>query len=134
MKSKIPDQEICICPNCQHVFSLLKIKLDTIPESKILELVAEITGISLEVQKSKVRTKDIALARFLSMTFLRKYSGLYVTKIAKIFNRDHTSVLYSLNAITGWIQTEREVRLQYYTIEEHCMKYLEGYQKQKAKI
>lgn len=54
----------------------------------------------------KTRKADYALARQITMYLLYNYGGLTLTGIGKIFIKDHTTVLHSINKITDHIDAQ----------------------------
>lgn len=55
---------------------------------------------------SKYRGEEVTLARQMSMYFARERTELNSEEIAKIFNRDRTTVLYSIQKIRGQLSNK----------------------------
>ncbi|GEM_PF-664500 len=81
-----------------------------INSKKIICRVCEFYKIDVEDLFSKNRKKDVAFARHVCMYILKDRNGLSLSRIARLFNRDHTSVLYGVNKIIAEIQTDKSIR------------------------
>lgn len=55
--------------------------------------------IPLKLLTGKRRDRNIVIARQITMFFLKKYTDLTLKEIGKLFNRDHTTALYSIRFI-----------------------------------
>ena len=66
---------------------------------RILECVSRHYGISVEELKGRARTKDIASTRHTAIYLIRTLTGMSLPAIGKLFGRDHTTILSSLDAI-----------------------------------
>lgn len=60
--------------------------------------------------KSDHRQKHIAEARHVIMYFLMVENGIGCVAIGRLFNRDHTSVLYAKKRITGYLEKYPEYK------------------------
>ncbi len=82
---------------------------------RILLAVSKHYGISVEDMKSKKRTETIAGARHVAIYLIKKYTELTLTDIGGIFNRNHTTVMSSIDRVDINIRTvngyEREIKL-----------------------
>lgn len=65
-----------------------------ITETIILDAVCRAGNISCEELKSKSRKRELVIYRHIAISLLRKI-GYSTVKTAKIFNRDHSSVIYA---------------------------------------
>ena len=72
---------------------------------KILLHVSKKYGVSVEDIKSKKKTDSIAGARHVSIYVIRKLTDLSLKEIGKIFGRDHSTVISSINKIELNIRT-----------------------------
>lgn len=75
-----------------------------LPSFKILKVVAEAYGISVDDIKGRRRTKEMAKARQLVAYFLRKINNLSYPAIGRIMKRDHTTAIYSYGKISQDIE------------------------------
>ncbi|MBQ7308740.1 MAG: chromosomal replication initiator protein DnaA [Clostridia bacterium] len=77
----------------------------TVPPSlvaeQIIENISKRYSISVEDIKGKKRTTEIALARHIAIYVIRSATNLSLKNIAKIFGRDHTTLLSSIDVIKG---------------------------------
>ena len=84
---------------------------DTVPEflkenepveekiNKIIQAASEIYGVSIEEILGTKRTKDVKMARNVSMYVIRELTTLSLGDIGKVFNRDHSTVHSNCAAI-----------------------------------
>lgn len=72
---------------------------------KILLHVSKKYGVSVDDIKSKKKTDSIANARHVSVYIIRKLTDLSLKEIGKIFMRDHSTIISSINKIDINIQT-----------------------------
>lgn len=70
---------------------------------KIFAAVAKKYNVSVEDIKSKKRNAEIALARHITIYLVWKITEISLPHIGKIFGRDHTTVLSSINVIKNRI-------------------------------
>ncbi len=83
---------------------------DTEPQAqkigRIISMVSQHTGISEEEIKGKKRTKEIAMARHICIYMLRTQTELSFPSIGKIFGRDHSTIMYSIDLIQNRIEDD----------------------------
>ena len=72
---------------------------------KILLHVSKKYGVSIDDIKSKKKTDSIAGARHVSIYIIRKLTDLSLKEIGKIFGRDHSTIISSINKIELNIRT-----------------------------
>ena len=72
---------------------------------RILSAVSSKYGISVEDIKSKKKTENIVNARHLSIYITRKLTDLSLPAIGKIFSRDHSTIISSINKVDINIRT-----------------------------
>ena len=72
---------------------------------KILKQVSKKHGVSVEDIKSKKKTDSIATARHISIYIIRKLTDLSLKEIGKVFGRDHSTVISSINKVELNIRT-----------------------------
>jgi chromosomal replication initiator protein len=77
---------------------------------KIITRVCDLYKVDIEDVFSRNRKKECAFARHLCMYILKDRSGLSLSRIATLFNRDHTSVLYGINKIIAKIQQDESLK------------------------
>ena len=69
------------------------------PVERIMEAVANYFYIPVEQMISKDRSKDVAYPRQMAMYMIRQELEYSFPDIAKIFKRDHTTVMHACNKI-----------------------------------
>ena len=72
---------------------------------KIILHVSKKYGVSIDDIKSKKKTDNIANARHVSVYLIRKLTDLSLKDIGKIFGRDHSTIISSVNKIELNIRT-----------------------------
>ena len=65
----------------------------------ILEEVANVYNVSISKLLGNNRTKELVVPRQIAMYLIRSMTGLSLPDIGKKFNRDHSTVLHSINKI-----------------------------------
>lgn len=75
---------------------------------KVIAAVSKIYDVPVEDIKSKKRSKEISTARHVSVYVIRKVTQMPVVDIGKIFNRDHTTVLASIDVVSNEISSNPE--------------------------
>ena len=72
---------------------------------KILKHVSKKHGVSVEDIKSKKKTDSIATARHISVYIIRNLTDLSLKEIGKVFGRDHSTIISSINKVELNIRT-----------------------------
>lgn len=70
------------------------------PTENIVRTVCEYRGVASRDLLGRLRTKDVAQSRQEAMHLLRATSKLSLPQIGRCFDRDHTTVLHSLGAVS----------------------------------
>lgn len=78
--------------------------------SGMLNVVADKFQLSLEELTSQKRKKEYAFARHVAMYVLKEKLGLSLMKIAKIFAKDHSTVIYAVARIKKEIKSDLKIR------------------------
>ena len=65
---------------------------------KIIEAVAKVMAVPVDLIMGKRRTKQVALARQIAMYFVNR-RGLGVERTGVLFNRHHSNISYATNRI-----------------------------------
>ena len=73
---------------------------------KILTVVSNKFNVTVDDMKSRKRTSNIATARHTSIYVIKKLTGSSLQSIGRIFGRDHTTVMNSLDTVEKKIATE----------------------------
>lgn len=77
---------------------------------KLLESVAHAFQISVEELSSSVRKKEFAFARHVAMYILKEEKDISVMKIAELFERDHSSVVYAIARIKKHLESDIDMK------------------------
>lgn len=77
---------------------------------RILNAVSRKYGVSAEDLKSKKKTENIANARHVAIYIIRKEADLSLKEIGRLFNRDHTTVMASINKIEINLKTVKNAK------------------------
>ena len=83
---------------------------------KILKHVSRKYGVSVEDIKSKKKTDSIASARHISIYIIRKLTDLSLKEIGKVFGRDHSTVISSINKVELNIRTVKNFESELNTL------------------
>lgn len=81
---------------------------------KIIKLVAEYYGITTENILGKSQTRDCAVPRKMAMYLVREKLGMPFIKIGDIFQRDHSTVMTSINDIKKLLEKKDETMSSIY--------------------
>lgn len=66
---------------------------------KILDKTSRHYGVTVEQLKSKKRTGEVAMARHVAVYIIRQLTNMSLPAIGKVFQRDHTTIMNSLDAV-----------------------------------
>jgi chromosomal replication initiator protein len=75
---------------------------------EIIEETAKFYGLDPKDIKGTSRTKEINLARQISMYLIRHITSLSLKEIGQIFNRDHTTVMHALEKVDKMIKEDKK--------------------------
>jgi chromosomal replication initiator protein len=75
--------------------------------------------VSVEDLRSRTRKRSVTFPRQVAMYLTRKFTTHSLADIGNIYNRDHSTVLYAIKAITKDISRESSIREQ---VELLCTK------------
>ena len=84
----------------------ITVNTSQITKEKILDCVCSGTGVSSEDILSKKKTKDIVIARQITSYFLRTLNDMSLMDIGKFLNRDHTTIMDSVEKIKNMISSD----------------------------
>ncbi len=82
---------------------------------KIFRMVSEHFEVPLSEVKGRRRTREVVQARHMVVYLLSKMVDLPSTNIAKLFEQDHSSILYAINTLESKVKTDPAFRE---TVEE----------------
>ena len=78
----------------------------------IRELIGRQFQVSVEDLRSRSRKRAITFPRQVGMYLTRKYTDKSLADIGSLYNRDHSTVLYAIKAITKDMSQQTAVREQ----------------------
>ena len=70
-----------------------------ITEDKIMDTVAKRYGVTADDIKGKIKTKEVAEARKISIYLMKKLMNMTYVAISKIIPRNHTSIMHAYNSV-----------------------------------
>lgn len=76
------------------------------PARRVIEAVSAESGVPVRDLLGRARTWDVSRWRWVAMRCLRERHGLSTPQIARLFGRDHTTVLHGLSALAGEMTPE----------------------------
>lgn len=79
---------------------------------KIIERVAKKYGITPEDIKGRKRTREIATPRHISIYIIRKMTELSLPAIGKTMNRDHTTIMSSIDFVENELKTNSLLEIE----------------------
>ena len=82
----------------------------TVTVDKVLSAASKKFSVSIEELKSRKRTREIVFARQVTIYTIRKITDMSLIAIGKIFDRDHSTVLSSIDAIEKELETNHELK------------------------
>ena len=101
--NKIDKQEFTFNELFQTISDELHIKNEYYPTmyrfNDVLKTVTSLTGITLEIMRSRTRVRGIVDVRQVAMYLVDKYTRLTLSKTGQLFNRDHATVVHSKNRV-----------------------------------
>ncbi len=101
------------------IYSQIEIKELSLTTQRISEVVAKIYGIeSVNELKKKTRKKNIVLARQITMYLTRKLTDETLEAIGGYFNRDHATVIHSLDKIANSLVLNPKIQRQLEFIQQ----------------
>jgi chromosomal replication initiator protein len=86
-----------------YIYPLLK-KEEKLSVERVFNVVSDYYNISVDSLKLKSRKAEHKFPRQICIYFIREKTDLPYTKIAKIFNHHHTSIIYTYTTMKGFIE------------------------------
>jgi len=84
-------------------------KIMRLSPEEIIKVIADYFEITAVNIRNKERYRKFAYPRHISIYFMKKYGLMASTQIGRILNRDHTTILHSLDIVKNWIDTKDEM-------------------------
>ena len=95
----------------QHFLDLKRNKPTPENCENLIRLVFNHFKIPFELAKTKSRKREIIIARQFAMYFLRQeFYQLSLQKIANFFDKDHSTVVYSIKQINDLVEYDFEIK------------------------
>lgn len=107
--SDIYKKEICLEVALSELKSLGRVLDRDDNCQKIIGRVADYFHVDREDVLSPVRKKEVVFARHVAMYILKEKNGLNIMKIADLFGRDHSSIIYGISRIKLEIESNPEL-------------------------
>jgi chromosomal replication initiation ATPase DnaA len=82
----------------------------TLKKEEILEIISEECGVNVNDVMKKVRKSELVKVRHMYSAILRKYYGFSYPKIAEIMDKDHTTIIHSVDAFRNRYKNEEDYR------------------------
>lgn len=76
----------------------------------IVQYVSEKLGVEVDALFGRSRKREIAYARQLCIYLIKRKTKFTFSDIGRYFNRDHTTVIHSINAIKDLMDVDKNVR------------------------
>ena len=86
---------------------------------RIMLIVSEHYNITIEQFRNECRRSEFRTARQVAQDLIRNKAELPLKKIGKMFNRHHTTVIYSLKSIANMRRFYKTFDAEYKEIESH---------------
>jgi chromosomal replication initiator protein len=88
---------------------------------KIFAMVFKKYGIKKDDLVGKKRTKEIAFARHIAIYMIREVTEMSLPNIGKLFNRDHSTILSSVELIQKRIVNDRDFEQDIQTMKRELL-------------
>lgn len=93
-------------------------KVDIIQQEKVIEVVCDHFGTTMEKLQRNNRYAETVLARSTLIHFLHLYTSLNKAQIGRLLKKNHTTVIHSLKSFENRIDVEDHVRNHVDAIKE----------------
>lgn len=119
-QSSLNKKEITIDMARQLIDRFVNSSTQEISIEYIINVVNDRLNVTLEEFMSKSKKREMVLARQLSMYFAKKYTKCSLSVIGKkCGNKDHSTVIYSINNIENFIEKDKQIRALASEIEKN---------------
>jgi chromosomal replication initiator protein len=95
--------------------------LNELTPNSIITLVANTLEIAEADILSHNRTREIVDARYIAMKIIRDNYKLSLISIGKMFNNDHTTVIYALNQVSDLMETNKQFQDKFKKVSKQLM-------------
>ena len=97
-----------------------------VTEAKIMDVVEEVTGVSIPRMLSREKTNDTVYARYHCYVMMKKHLPMTLTQIGRAFDRDHSTVINGIEVFKTLYKLDKQFRIQHDAIAENLRKYESG--------
>lgn len=97
-----------------------------VTEAKIMDVVEEVTGVSIPRMLSREKTNDAAYARYHCYVLMKKHLPMNLTQIGRAFDRDHSTVIAGMEVFKTLYKLDKQFRIKHDAIAENLRKYESG--------
>lgn len=105
------------CPYCSHCRQIAA-KANWTPKL-VLDVVAKTTRITVAVLISKQRDQVTAAKRHIAIYVVRVLTGVIEEEVGKVFNRDHSTVVYAIQQVQQAVKDHRRHK-EVANLLQHC--------------
>lgn len=104
---------------------------DAFQPGYIIDTVSEYLGVSSKAIIGDMRYKNIQEARHIAIYFCQRYTHLKCADLGKIFNRTHSTIIYSYHLIQGYVSVDKVFAKKIEMVKRHLIasRYLTPMQK-----
>lgn len=102
---------ICVCPHCNHVFESAPTtqQVEPIKPFEIIDMCRKYFGVSEILLKGRKRDRDLAACRHLAVYLIDKHCNYTKSNIARLLNRDHTTVIHAIKRVNNSLFTKMDL-------------------------
>lgn len=95
--------------------------VEVVNQTKIIQVVMQVTGVPFDELTSATRTNRIVFARYHCFELMRKYLGATLVHIGRTFDKDHSTVVTGLRTFKNLYAMDTGFREQYNLIEHKLL-------------
>lgn len=97
-----------------------------VTEAKIMEVVEEVTGVSVPRMISREKTNEAVYARYHCYVLMKKHLPMNLSQIGRAFDRDHSTVISGMDVFKTLYKLDKSFRIKHDAIAENLRKYESG--------
>lgn len=95
----------------KRIFISILDKIESSTPNAVASVIASVFHISVAEIFGTSRKKMIVEARFLTIWYLYTHYGFNKSQIAEFLDKHHTTIIYALRVVEGYIQTKDEITI-----------------------
>lgn len=104
-----------MAPTEISAYAIPGIRIDYTPEL-IVSATAKAFGKEAHIIYSKTNRREITEPRMVAMFLIRSWLGYSLAKTGFVFKKDHSTVIHSVNTISGLLKVDKEIRRKFIQI------------------